>query len=82
MGRAVFITKCSPGRLGPVTAKAIYLTDADIFITARDLAKGEQVAKEILEHGEPSKVEVIQMGLGYIETFEPQRTCCKPSHDL
>ncbi|KAK9779092.1 hypothetical protein SCAR479_03959 [Seiridium cardinale] len=63
-GRVVLITGCSPGGLGPETAKAIHLTGADIFITSRDLFKGQQVANEILADGKPGKVEVIQMDLG------------------
>lgn len=66
--RVVLITGCSPGGLGPETAKAIHLTGADIFITARDVAKGKQVAEEILADGKPGKVEVIQMDLGSLES--------------
>ncbi|KAK9423578.1 hypothetical protein SUNI508_04059 [Seiridium unicorne] len=56
-GRVVLITGCSPGGLGPETAKAIHLTGADIFITSRDLFKGQQVANEIIADGKPGKVE-------------------------
>ncbi|KAJ3551269.1 hypothetical protein NPX13_g11401 [Xylaria arbuscula] len=63
-GRVVLITGCSPGGLGPETAKAIRLTGADVYITSRDLAKGKQVADELLADGKPGKVEVIQMDLG------------------
>lgn len=66
--RVVLITGCSPGGLGPETAKAIHLTGADVFITARDVAKGKQVAEEILADGKPGKVEVIQMDLGSLES--------------
>jgi NADP-dependent 3-hydroxy acid dehydrogenase YdfG len=38
--RVVLITGCSPGGLGPETAKAIRLTSADIYITNRDINKG------------------------------------------
>lgn len=54
-GRAVLITSCSPDRLRPVTAKATYLTGADIFISDQDFAKGKQVAEEILEDGKPGE---------------------------
>lgn len=66
-GRVVLITGCSPGGLGPETAKAIHLTGADVFITSRDVTKGKQVAEEILTDGRPGKVEVIQMDLGSLE---------------
>lgn len=67
-GRVVLITGCSPGGLGPETAKAIHLTGADVYITVRDVTKGEQVAKEILADGKPGKVGVIQMDLGSLES--------------
>ncbi|RYP75782.1 hypothetical protein DL769_003738 [Monosporascus sp. CRB-8-3] len=67
-GRVVLITGCSPGGLGPETAKAIHLTGADVFLTARDVAKGKRVAEEILAAGKPGKVEVIQMDLGSLKS--------------
>lgn len=69
-GRVVLITGCSPGGLGPETAKAIHLTGADVFITSRDLAKGKQVAEEVLADGKPGKVEVIQMDLGSLKSVQ------------
>ncbi|KAI1359660.1 short chain dehydrogenase [Xylaria arbuscula] len=67
-GRVVLITGCSPGGLGPETAKAIRLTGADVYITSRDLAKGKQVADELLADGKPGKVEVIQMDLDSLDS--------------
>jgi hypothetical protein len=66
-GRVVLVTGCSPGGLGPETAKTIHLTGADVYITARDVAKGKQVAEEILADGKPGKIEVIQMDLGSLK---------------
>lgn len=63
-GGVVLITGCSPDGLGPEVARAIRLTGADVFITARDIAKGKQVAQELLSDGKPGKVEVIQIDLG------------------
>ncbi|KAI1124926.1 NAD(P)-binding protein [Nemania abortiva] len=68
-GRVVLITGCSPGGLGPEVAKAIHLTGADVFITVRDVAKGNQVAQEILSDGKPGKAEVIQMDLASLESI-------------
>ncbi|XXG95760.1 hypothetical protein Hte_002031 [Hypoxylon texense] len=68
-GRVVLITGCSPGGLGPETAKAIHLTGADVFITVRDIAKGKQVADEILAGGKPGKVDVIEMDLGSLKSI-------------
>ncbi|KAI1734667.1 NAD(P)-binding protein [Xylaria scruposa] len=63
-GRVVLITGCSPGGLGPETAKAIRLTGADIYITNRDINKGKQVAEELLANGKQAgKVEVLEMDL-------------------
>lgn len=67
-GQIVLITGCSPGGLGPETAKAIHLAGADVFITARDSAKGKQVAEEILADGKPGRVNVIQMDLGSLKS--------------
>ncbi|ORY03750.1 short-chain dehydrogenase [Clohesyomyces aquaticus] len=73
-GRVVLITGCSPGGLGPETAKAIHLTGADVYMTVRDLAKGTQIAEDILADGRSGKVEVIVMDL---ESLESLRTGAK-----
>ncbi|KAI1807074.1 NAD(P)-binding protein [Daldinia bambusicola] len=67
-GRVVLITGCSPGGLGPETAKAIHLTGADVYVTARDVAKGKQIAEEILADEKPGKVEVIVMDLASLKS--------------
>lgn len=67
-GRVILITGCSPGGIGPETAKAMHLTGADVYITVRDMVKGAQVAEEILADGKPGKVEVIQMDLSSLES--------------
>jgi NADP-dependent 3-hydroxy acid dehydrogenase YdfG len=68
-GRVVLITGCSPGGLGAETAKAIHLTGANVFITARDVAKGKQVAEKILADGKPGKVEVIEMDFDSLQSI-------------
>jgi NAD(P)-dependent dehydrogenase (short-subunit alcohol dehydrogenase family) len=68
-GKIVLITGCSPGGLGPETAKAIHLTGADVYFTSRDAAKGKQVANEILADGKPGKAEVIAMDLGSLASI-------------
>lgn len=68
-GRVVLITGCSPGGLGPETAKAIHLTGADVFMAVRDVAKGKQVADEILADGKPGKIDVTQMDLGSLKSI-------------
>ncbi|KAB5533382.1 short-chain dehydrogenase [Coniochaeta sp. 2T2.1] len=64
IGRVVLITGCSPGGLGLETAKAIHLTAADVYMTVRDVAKGKQVAAEVLADGMPGRVEVVEVGPG------------------
>ncbi|KAK4981024.1 hypothetical protein LTR28_008748 [Elasticomyces elasticus] len=61
-GKVFFITGCSSG-IGVETAKAIHSTGADVYITARDMKKGGNVAKDILSDNGPGKVDVIPMEL-------------------
>ncbi|KAK6949306.1 hypothetical protein Daesc_009381 [Daldinia eschscholtzii] len=68
-GRVVLVTGCSPGGLGPETAKAIHLTGADVYMTVRDAAKGKQIADEILADGKPGKVEIIVMDLASLKSI-------------
>ncbi|KAI2771290.1 NAD(P)-binding protein [Daldinia loculata] len=69
IGRVVLVTGCSPGGLGPETAKAIHLTGADVYITVRDVTKGKQIAEEILADGKPGKVGVIEMDLASLKSI-------------
>ncbi|KAK1703896.1 short-chain dehydrogenase [Colletotrichum lupini] len=66
--KVVIVTGCSPGGLGPETARAFHVAGADVYITVRDVAKGEEVAKDILSDGKPGKVEVIKLDLGSLES--------------
>jgi len=68
-GKVILITGCSPGGLGAETAKALHWTGADVFITARDVAKGKQVTDEMLGDGKPGKAEVIEMDLGSLKSI-------------
>ncbi|KAI1423860.1 short chain dehydrogenase [Xylaria sp. FL1777] len=67
-GRVVLITGCSPGGLGPETARGMRLTGADVYITARELSKAKQVADELLADGKPGKVEPIQLDLASLDS--------------
>ncbi|KAK1999774.1 short-chain dehydrogenase [Colletotrichum falcatum] len=67
-GKVAIVTGCSPGGLGPETARALHVAGADVYMTVRDIAKGEQVAKDILSDGKPGKVDVIQLDLGSLES--------------
>ncbi|KAI0475855.1 short-chain dehydrogenase [Xylariaceae sp. FL0804] len=66
--RVVLITGCSPGGLGPETARAVHLTGASVFITVRDLARGKEVADEISADGGAGSVDVVQMDLSSLES--------------
>ncbi|KAI9148996.1 short-chain dehydrogenase [Paramyrothecium foliicola] len=68
-GKVVAITGCSPGGIGPETARAIHATGADIFILSRDLDKANAVATDILSSGTPGKVEVIKADLSSLESI-------------
>lgn len=68
VGRVVLITGVSAGGLGIETAKAIHLTGADVYITTRNLDKGEEVAEEIRADGKPGKVVVIHLKLDSLES--------------
>ncbi|KAK2021692.1 short chain dehydrogenase [Colletotrichum zoysiae] len=67
-GKVAIVTGCSPGGLGPETARALHVAGADVYITVRDVAKGHQVANDILSDGKPGKVGVIELDLGSLES--------------
>ena len=67
-GRVVLITGASPGGLGVEIARAIHKTGADVVITVRDQAKGNEVAKDILKDGEDGRVEVLTMDLASLKS--------------
>lgn len=60
-GHVILITGCTSG-IGIETARALNLTGAKIYITARNLVKGKQVATELST--DPSRpVQVLEMSL-------------------
>lgn len=62
-GKVFLITGCSSG-IGIETARAIYATGADVFMTARDMQKVGKVRDDILkEFGRKGGLEVIEMSL-------------------
>ena len=57
--KVVLITGCSSG-IGIETARAMRLTGATIYMTARNIEKGTSVLRDILE---PGKAELLQLDL-------------------
>jgi NAD(P)-dependent dehydrogenase (short-subunit alcohol dehydrogenase family) len=70
--KVFLITGCTSG-LGVETARALHTTGADIYITARDIQKGAQVAEDIRSDG-VGRLEVIKMEL---DSFESIRTAAR-----
>lgn len=67
-GRVVLVTGVSRGGIGLETAKALHLTGADVYITSRDRAHGQELAREIGGDGQPGKVDVVGMDLGSLDS--------------
>lgn len=66
-GKNVLITGCTSG-IGIETARALYLTGANIWITARDMIRGNAVAEELST--DPSRsVKVIEMSLDSFDSI-------------
>ena len=60
-GHSILITGCTSG-IGIETARALYLTGANIYITARNMSRGRQVASELST--DPARpVQLIEMSL-------------------
>ena len=57
--KVFFITGCSSG-IGVETARALSLTGAKLFLTARDLTKGKSALSDLLE---PGRIELLKMDL-------------------
>lgn len=62
-GKVFLVTGCTSG-IGVETARALHTTGADVYMTVRDVPKGEAVAKSIKEtSGGQGKVELIKLSL-------------------
>lgn len=73
-GRVVLVTGCSPGGLGPETARAMHATGADVYITGRDRERTQTVADDILSDGRPGRVEVVQLDLSSLKSVRNAAT--------
>ncbi|RDW59265.1 hypothetical protein BP5796_12189 [Coleophoma crateriformis] len=70
IGKTLLITGATSG-IGIETAKALFATGADIFITARDLKKGQAVIDTIAKSSAgKGKLEVIEMNMTSLESVK------------
>ena len=69
-GKVIFITGCSSG-IGIETARALAVTGARLFCSARDLEKGKAALSDILE---PGRVELIKLDMNSLDSV---RACAE-----
>ncbi|KAF7555257.1 hypothetical protein G7Z17_g2264 [Cylindrodendrum hubeiense] len=67
-GKSVFITGCSSG-IGVETAKALSLTGATLYLTARNLTKARTALGDLVEN---DRVHLLELDL---KSFESVRSC-------
>lgn len=63
--KVILITGCSSG-IGVETARALHATGAHLFLTVRDVPKGEKVLQDILRNdksGRGGKIELLRLEL-------------------
>ena len=69
-GKVALVTGATSG-LGVETARALYATGADVFITARDVKKGQDVVDAILKSSEgQGKLEIIEMDMNSLDSVK------------
>jgi len=67
-GRVILITGGTSG-IGVETVRALHATGADVYLTARDLRKGQATREDILttSHGR-GRLEIIELNLDSLES--------------
>ncbi len=67
--KVILITGCSSG-LGIETARALHATGAHLFITARDVKKGQEVVNDIVtsNSGVTAKADVLKLDLDSLQS--------------
>ena len=69
-GKVALVTGATSG-LGVETARALYATGADVFITARDVKKGQDVVDAILKSSEgQGRLEIIEMDMNSLDSVK------------
>lgn len=69
-GRVVLVTGGTSG-IGIETARALFATNADVFITARDLNKGSRVIEDIRKSTKgDGRLEAIEMDMDKLESVK------------
>lgn len=67
-GKVIVITGCTAG-IGIETARALHKTGAKLYLTVRDVKKGEEIAKEITSSsGSDAPIEVLRMDLSSLKS--------------
>ena len=70
IGKVALVTGVTSG-IGIETARALLATGADVFITARDLKKAQDVIDDILKSSESGgKLEVIEMDMNSLDSVK------------
>lgn len=77
--KVILITGCSSG-IGIETARALKATGARLFLTARNLPKGEEALRDILEPGKVELLKIDQNSLASVR--ECTREFLSKSHQL
>ncbi|PRP83269.1 hypothetical protein PROFUN_09481 [Planoprotostelium fungivorum] len=66
-GKVALVTGCTSG-IGPETARGLYATGATVYITARDVKRGEEVARDIDGGNQENPVQVVRLELDSLQS--------------
>ena len=63
-----FVVSLNTSGLGVETARALAMTNAHVFITARDLTKGRQVVDDLKKTTGNDKIDVLELDLTSLQS--------------